>query len=543
MKYVKLLVLRFLKQNNTIYRRKGKLEQRSKKRYLRGVISILLGMAMLVMLVPGFGIKANAKADSVAHVIDAYSDQEYYCETIQEAFDKAEYSSLIILLKDVTIPKGETVKLPSVSSIDLVLNGHTFNNEGTINGEYTPSYEKYIKAVLSGREYVEPDKSITCMSVYNSVPVYNIYSKAKGYFKNSGIVKSEIYTKGDYESGLEIDMTDGEISGEVSFYGGTMKLSGGALCGGAFICNDGDEGLDVTISGNAQIKDLEFYVCDPDEELLSAKTPSVGGSDAKDTEALPDDHICLNLEGGYYDVDPKSYATYETGKKAYKKYSETKDFSKFIKINENDIESYKDCKVPSTWKADPEVYSWRIFSEGYSVADATVSAIADQTYTGKAITPAFTVKLGTTDLKQGTDFDVAWANNIDAGTATATITGKGSFTGSKKVTFNINKVANTLKVSKKKSKVKFANVKKAKQVVKKSIKVVDKGQGKLTYKKVKVNKKKFNKYFKVNKKTGKITIKKGLKKGTYKVTISVTARGYQNHNKVTKKAVATIVVK
>ena len=80
-------------------------------------------------------------------------------------------------------------------------------------------------------------------------------------------------------------------------------------------------------------------------------------------------------------------------------------------------------------------------------------------------------------------------------------------------------------------------------MVKKSIKVVNKGQGKLTYKKVKVNKKKFNKYFKVNKKTGKITIKKGLKKGTYKVTISVTAVGDKNHNKVTKKAVATIVVK
>ncbi|MCR5543161.1 MAG: hypothetical protein K6F55_03355 [Eubacterium sp.] len=519
------------------------MEQRSKKRYLRGAISILLGMAMLVMLVPGFGIKANAKADSVARVIDVYSEQEYYCDTIQDAFDKAEYSSMIILLKDVTIPKGETVKLPSVSAIDLVLNGHTFNNEGTINGEYTPSYEKYYKAVLSGRENLELNNPLTCIYVSNSSPEYNVNARAKGYFKNSGIIKSDIYTGGDIESGLEIDMTDGEISGYVNFGGGTMKLSGGALSGGAYICNDGQEGLDVTISGNAQIKNLDFYVFNPDEELLSAKTPSVGGSDVVDGKGIPDDHICLNLEGGYYDVDPKSYATCETGKVARKKYSETEDFSKFIKINENDIESYKDCKVPSTWKADPEVYSWRIFSEGYSIADATVSAIAYQTYTGKAITPAFTVKLGTTDLKQGTDFDVAWANNIDAGTATATITGKGSFTGSKKVTFNIKKVANTLKVSEKKSKVKFANVKKTKQFVKKSIKVVNKGQGKLTYKKVKVNKKKFNKYFKVNKKTGKITIKKGLKKGTYIVTISVTAAGDKNHNKVTKKAVATIVVK
>lgn len=68
---------------------------------------------------------------------------------------------------------------------------------------------------------------------------------------------------------------------------------------------------------------------------------------------------------------------------------------------------------------------------------ATVAAIANQVYTGKAITPAVTVKVGSTKLTKGTDYTVAYKNNINAGTATVTITGKGKYKGSKSVTFKI----------------------------------------------------------------------------------------------------------
>ena len=68
---------------------------------------------------------------------------------------------------------------------------------------------------------------------------------------------------------------------------------------------------------------------------------------------------------------------------------------------------------------------------------ATVAAIANQVYTGKAITPAVTVKVGSRKLTKGTDYTVAYKNNINAGTATVTITGKGKYKGSKSVTFKI----------------------------------------------------------------------------------------------------------
>lgn len=74
------------------------------------------------------------------------------------------------------------------------------------------------------------------------------------------------------------------------------------------------------------------------------------------------------------------------------------------------------------------------------INDANVT-VADQTYTGEALTPALTVKVGDKTLKQGTDYDVKYSDNINAGTAKYVVTGKGDFTGSKEGTFKINPLA------------------------------------------------------------------------------------------------------
>ena len=63
-----------------------------------------------------------------------------------------------------------------------------------------------------------------------------------------------------------------------------------------------------------------------------------------------------------------------------------------------------------------------------SIGDATVS-VANQTYTGSALTPKPTVKMGSTTLKEGTDYALSYANNTNVGTATITIRGVGNYTG------------------------------------------------------------------------------------------------------------------
>mgnify|MGYP001667853525 CR=1 FL=1 len=78
--------------------------------------------------------------------------------------------------------------------------------------------------------------------------------------------------------------------------------------------------------------------------------------------------------------------------------------------------------------------TFKVNAKSISSATATV---ADQNYTGKALTPAPTVKMGSTTLKSGTDYTLKYSNNIKAGTATITITGKGNYAGTKTVTFKI----------------------------------------------------------------------------------------------------------
>ena len=74
---------------------------------------------------------------------------------------------------------------------------------------------------------------------------------------------------------------------------------------------------------------------------------------------------------------------------------------------------------------------------GASIADAAIDPIAEQAYTGKDIKPAVVVKLAGKTLVEGTDYTVTYAANKAAGTATATITGAGNYTGEKTADFTI----------------------------------------------------------------------------------------------------------
>ena len=72
-----------------------------------------------------------------------------------------------------------------------------------------------------------------------------------------------------------------------------------------------------------------------------------------------------------------------------------------------------------------------------AIGQAACSRIADQTYTGNAIQPSFTVTYNNKTLVKGTDYTVSFKNNVNIGTATVIITGKGNFEGNKEITFKI----------------------------------------------------------------------------------------------------------
>ena len=82
------------------------------------------------------------------------------------------------------------------------------------------------------------------------------------------------------------------------------------------------------------------------------------------------------------------------------------------------------------------------------LTESMISSIPDQEYTGSAITPEVIVKDGSTNLVEGTDYTIAYSDNINAGEATVTITGKGKYTGTVTVKFNIIKTVYNITLTK-----------------------------------------------------------------------------------------------
>ena len=79
-----------------------------------------------------------------------------------------------------------------------------------------------------------------------------------------------------------------------------------------------------------------------------------------------------------------------------------------------------------------------------SITDDMIANIPSVTYNTKAHTPEVTVAISGRTLEADKDYTVSYASNINAGTATVTVTGKGNFTGTASKTFTINKAGLTL---------------------------------------------------------------------------------------------------
>jgi len=71
------------------------------------------------------------------------------------------------------------------------------------------------------------------------------------------------------------------------------------------------------------------------------------------------------------------------------------------------------------------------------LSNATISPIGEQKYTGEAVEPKPEVILDSVTLTEGRDYDLSYANNVEPGTATITITGSVGFSGKNTVTFTI----------------------------------------------------------------------------------------------------------
>ena len=79
-----------------------------------------------------------------------------------------------------------------------------------------------------------------------------------------------------------------------------------------------------------------------------------------------------------------------------------------------------------------------------SISGATVDAITGLAYNGTAHTPTPAVKMGSTALANATDYTLSYSENTNAGTATMTVTGRGNYTGTETVNFDIGQATLTV---------------------------------------------------------------------------------------------------
>lgn len=75
--------------------------------------------------------------------------------------------------------------------------------------------------------------------------------------------------------------------------------------------------------------------------------------------------------------------------------------------------------------------------KGESLAKAQITGVVDKTYTGTAQTQDIQVQLSGRTLQVGTDYTVSYAKEVNAGTASVIVTGKGGYTGTVKKSFKI----------------------------------------------------------------------------------------------------------
>ena len=166
------------------------------------------------------------------------------------------------------------------------------------------------------------------------------------------------------------------------------------------------------------------------ESAHGTVTFTVDGATA--TQAKKDDVVTVTVtpDAGYStkDVTVRAYTTWDAA--PARGMNRAPGLLDEIAVTKNEADG--------TWTFTmPEANVWVVATYTKNLQDAWIQTIADQTYTGEAITPTVTVKDGETTLVENTDYTVAYANNVETGTATVTVTGMGDYSGEATATFII----------------------------------------------------------------------------------------------------------
>ena len=251
-------------------------------------------------------------------------------------------------------------------------------------------------------------------------------------------------TAGDY--GLFADRNIAIIGGNVTatagddgFYASNIITLGYSFATD-FINASSYQANSVKITTGKFFKDDENYIYGSESPLTDEQLSAIAGKTLRPATALK---VVWNLKMGDNSITPEKLFKSFSGDYAFAgdvvSFSLNEGFN-LVTTNYNDGGDHEITQ-------NDGIYSFTMPATGVTVtaevqkllthSDITVAEIRDTTYTGKAITPEVVVKDGETALDKETDYSVEYSNNVDVGTATVTITGKGGYSDSRTVSFKI----------------------------------------------------------------------------------------------------------
>ena len=322
----------------------------------------------------------------------------YVTVTIKVIAKTADTETMKFTVADAVYGAGVSpvfTSLPEGVTADMVTVSYT-GSEGTYTaatiadapvGDYTANakYETSDTIYTASASFKITPKSLT-VSVSHDPITYGDAAPTDGYNVTiEGLVDGEeaAYTVGtEYKKGDKVD--NYKFTVELNTAVKNYKI---------------DTVNGVLVVNPKPITAPSVTINDPTDKTYTG-SPCVQGVSVKDSEAkLTVDDISVTYENN---INVGTATIIYTGKNNY-----TGEIRKNFKITEASI-----------------------------MADM-IAVIPIVTYNTKAHTPEVTVTFDGSTLEAGKDYEVAYTNNVNAGTATVTVTGKGNFTGTASKNFTI----------------------------------------------------------------------------------------------------------
>ena len=346
----------------------------------------------------------------------------------------AQWKNVIINSGTIT---GQTMGIYALSGGKVTVNGGTIKAEGTNVPSGIYVYGDDTEVEINGGHIEGKSRGVLIhsghLNISGDAEIYGGSSGVSDYVKTTSTGKGTVTISGANISGKTFgvviqdpdtswEISGGNISGLCGVYlkNGNPDISGGTIdasdCGVYVYSNSG-----IKLSGSPSIAGEsmgDVYLLCKSDGSAEAKINITGvlnlsepiGVTKCDSE---DDEITY---GGIFTSDWSTSGNTDP----IASYFVSNDSTYTVELDEEAQELYLNDKI--------------------SLADAAVTvAEGPYVYNGKEHTPEVTVTLNGQILTKDTDYTVSYSDNIDAGTATVTITGTGEYGRTASAVFTIEK--------------------------------------------------------------------------------------------------------